>query len=93
MILNNVTKMYSLVLRERRLKLMELLRKEGFYVRLHAYEYLLGYNHQLKGLLLLEPFNGNIFLKIFGEKESKIIDKVKKCVYSIDKKISFYIMD
>lgn len=85
--------MYMLVLRKKRWELMELLRKEGFYVRLHAYEYLLGYDKQLKGLLLLEPFEGNAFLKIFERKDDEIIEKIKKCVYSIDKKIRLYIID
>jgi len=85
--------MYMLVLRKKRWELMELLRKEGFYVRLHAYEYLLGYDNQLKGLLLLEPFEGNAFLKIFEKKDDEVIEKIKKCVYFIDKKIRLYIID
>ena len=85
--------MYMLVLRKKRWELMELLRKEGFYVRLHAYEYLLGYDNQLKGLLLLEPFEGNAFLKIFEKKDDGVIEKIKKCVYSIDKKIRLYMID
>jgi len=85
--------MYMLVLRKKRWELMELLKKEGFYVRLHAYEYLLGYNHRLKGLLLLEPFEGKALLKIFEKRNNEIVEKIKKCVYSIDKKIRLYMID
>ncbi|AKG38356.1 hypothetical protein MA03_02435 [Infirmifilum uzonense] len=38
-----------------RLRLAHELRRRGVYVRMHAYEYLLGYKGRIAGVLLLEP--------------------------------------
>lgn len=39
----------------KRLELVRELRRSNFYVRWHAYEFLLGYGGRLVGVLLLEP--------------------------------------
>ncbi|MEM1509810.1 MAG: hypothetical protein QXY49_00615 [Thermofilaceae archaeon] len=62
-----------------RLALVQELRKRGFYVRWHAYEFLLGYNGRLIGTLLLEPSKGkaNLFLI---EYSGVVIQLVKEAV-------------
>jgi len=45
-----------------RIELARKLRERGFYVRWHAYEFLLGYRGQLVGTLLLEPSRGRATL-------------------------------
>ncbi|MEZ0346342.1 MAG: hypothetical protein ABWK01_07315 [Infirmifilum sp.] len=44
-----------LELQSARQLLLYLLRSSGFYVHMHAYEFLLGYDGRLIGVLLLEP--------------------------------------
>lgn len=45
-----------------RVELAQGLRRRGFYVRWHAYEFLLGYRGRLVGTLLLEPSRGKATL-------------------------------
>jgi len=53
-----------------RLRLAWMLRERGVYVRLHAYEYLLGYGGMILGVLLLEPSRGSASLFLRGEGEN-----------------------
>ena len=45
-----------------RIELARRLRERGFYVRWHAYEFLLGYRGRLVGTLFLEPSKGRATL-------------------------------
>jgi hypothetical protein len=45
-----------------RIELVRKLRDRGFYVRWHAYEFLLGYRGRLVGALFLEPSKGRATL-------------------------------
>mgnify|MGYP000417190371 CR=1 FL=1 len=45
-----------------RIELARKLRERGFYVRWHAYEFLLGYRGRLIGTLFLEPSKGRATL-------------------------------
>ena len=39
----------------KRLQLLRTLRERGYYVRLHAYEYLIGYENHFLAILFIEP--------------------------------------
>lgn len=62
-----------------RLTLLHELKKRGFYVRWHAYEFLLGYEGKLIGALLLEPSRSkaNLFLR---EGSEAIVRLIKEAV-------------
>ncbi|RLE84441.1 MAG: hypothetical protein DRJ41_03110 [Thermoprotei archaeon] len=75
---------------EERLRLAYNIRKHGFYVRLHAYEYIVGDRTRFVAIVLLEPFLGRAMVKIInnGENLNKIISSIK----SIDSKINIEII-
>ncbi len=58
-----------------RLAMVQELRKRGFYVRWHAYEFLLGYGGRLIGTLLLEPSKGkaSLFLREYSEAAVRLV--------------------
>ncbi|MEM2608684.1 MAG: hypothetical protein QXT87_05520 [Thermoproteota archaeon] len=50
---------------ENRLKLAWLIRREGFYVRMHGYEYLVSHEGRFLCLILLQPMNRTVMIKVF----------------------------
>ncbi len=76
-----------------RVKLAQSLRRRGFYVRMHAYEYLLGFKGHLAGVLLLEPRELKAtFFPVPNIKDIDIIiSLVEDVIINIDPKTSFII--
>ncbi|MCD6403096.1 MAG: hypothetical protein J7K98_02080 [Candidatus Aenigmarchaeota archaeon] len=63
---------------EKRYAFLQLLKEKGFYVRMHAYEYLLGKDGKIVGVLLLEPANNRVeifFSPILSSTERKRVEK------------------
>lgn len=62
-----------------RLKLLYRLRREGFYVRMHAYEYLIGDNKGFLALIFLEPWaNRCLILPLRSDKKIAMVLKLIK---------------
>ena len=62
-----------------RLKLLYRLKREGFYVRMHAYEYLVGDNKGFLALIFLEPWaNRCLILPLRCDKKMTMILKLIK---------------
>ncbi|RLF18467.1 MAG: hypothetical protein DRZ82_08180 [Thermoprotei archaeon] len=71
-----------------------LLRGHGFYVRMHAYEYVLGINNRIFGVLVLEPWRGKAQLYIHkGSLTSEdCINTLLNVLKSIDSKIKINVL-
>jgi len=77
----------SLSLYEKRLKLLWELKKRGFYVRMHAYEYLIGDGDRFKVLLFLEPELERAILKILDNSVARTRKTIEEVLFSIDPRI------
>ncbi len=71
----------------KRLELLWKLREYGFYVRMHAYEYLVGDGDRFHALILLEPGLKRALVKTLGEEE--IVKVIEKIIAGIDPNIRF----
>ena len=67
---------------EKRLELLEKLRERGAYVRMHAYEYLIGDGRSFYAILLLEPWNARALIKVL--KRGGLIEEIERAVLKID---------
>ena len=79
---------FEFKLLENRLKLLFCLKESGFYVRMHAYEYLIGYNGKLIGLILLEPRFNRVILNFFEKIDTKILVSILTCIRKISPQIN-----
>jgi hypothetical protein len=79
---------------ENRLKLAWLIRRKGFSVRMHGYEYLVAYEGRFLCLILLQPMEGVILIKEFKwiEDSHKHLNRIIESIRSIDNvsEIVFY---
>ncbi|MBO3839760.1 MAG: hypothetical protein QXN75_05570 [Thermoproteota archaeon] len=71
---------------ENRLKLAWLIRREGFYVRMHGYEYLLSYKGRFLCLILLQPIDEVIMIKVFKwiKDSRKQVERIVELIRSLD---------
>lgn len=69
-----------------RLELLYKLRRKGFYVRMHAYEYLLGFEGRIIGVLLLEPRRNEATLWLSPKviNSERIYNLINEALMSID---------
>ncbi|HDD34199.1 MAG TPA: hypothetical protein ENG30_03505 [Thermofilaceae archaeon] len=77
----------ELVKYSKRLELAALLRARGLYVRWHAYEYLLGLDGRIVGVLLLEPTKRVAWLYMARHVPRTAQEEVAKTVSSIIKEL------
>lgn len=68
-----------------RLRLLYRLKKEGFYVRMHAYEYLVGDEEGFLALIFLEPWTSRCF--ILPLRYSEKINAILKLIEKLDPSI------
>ena len=75
---------------ETRLRLASLLRINGFQVRMHGYEYLISYGNAFLCLILLQPFEATVLIKVFKwiEESSMLVERIIGLVKTIDKQFS-----
>jgi len=73
------------LLYENRLKLLRLLRERGYYVRMHAYEYLVGNGKELVAIVILEPrLRKGLILGLSGSEPAEI-GELRDLILSLDK--------
>jgi hypothetical protein len=72
---------------ETRLRLASLLRINGFQVRMHGYEYLVSYGNAFLCLILLQPFEATVLIRVFKwiEESSMLVEKIVGLVKTLDK--------
>ena len=59
--------------------LLRMLREEGYYVRMHAYEYLLADDEGFFAIILLEPSAGRVVLALLRESNvERVVGVLKK---------------
>ncbi len=73
-----------LSLYEKRLELLWELKKRGFYVRMHAYEYLIGDGDKFKALIFLEPELERAILKILDDSVVETRKAIEEVLFNID---------
>lgn len=80
----------SLMLQSNRLKLLYMLRENGFEVRMHAYEYLVAYKNRFLCLILLFPRENRVTIKVFNwiQDNKKLTDRITTLIEEIEKEIS-----
>ncbi|MBO3800222.1 MAG: hypothetical protein FGF52_04120 [Candidatus Brockarchaeota archaeon] len=71
---------------ENRLKLARLIKGKGFSVRMHGYEYLVAHGGRFLCLILLQPMEGIIMVKMFKwiEDSHKQVEKIIQLIKSLD---------
>lgn len=71
---------------ENRLKLAWLIRREGFYVRIHGYEYLVSHGGRFLCLILLQPIDRVIMIKVFKwiDDSHRQVDRIVELIRSLD---------
>jgi len=77
-----------------RIKLAKMLKRYGLYVRMHAYEYLLGFRNHIIGVLLLEPWKGMAYIYLndsFNVLEENVVATLSSLLKSIDPNISVFV--
>ncbi|MCD6563043.1 MAG: hypothetical protein J7K23_03875 [Thermoproteales archaeon] len=70
----------SYFLFERRINLHRCLKENGFYVRMHAYEYIVGDYKRFKAIIFIEPYYSRVFIKILDEKDQEAIKTIIQCI-------------
>lgn len=73
---------------EKRLRLASMLRRNGFYVRMHGYEYLVAHGNAFLCLVLLQPLENIVLIKEFkwAGGSHMLIEKVIELIRTIDAK-------
>jgi len=71
---------------ETRLRLAYLLRRNGFHVRMHGYEYLVSYGNRFLCLILLQPFEATVLIRVFKwlEGSSMLVERIAGLVKTLD---------
>ncbi len=74
---------------EKRLELLYVLKNNGFYVRMHAYEYIVGYGDRLGCIIILEPSKNLVeIIKLpYSRLNEKQIEHLIRLIKSIDKNV------
>jgi len=70
-----------------RLALMMRLKEKGFYVRMHAYEYIVARGGSFRAIILLEPWRGKVYIVKLGSGVKEIVDIVREFDPSLDVEI------
>ena len=65
-----------------RLELLRKIKKEGYYVRMHAYEYLIGDNKRFLCILFIEPILNRVEIFVVN-KEFQHIKRIKKIIREV----------
>ena len=66
-----------------RQRLHYLLKQSGFYSRMHAYEYLIGFRGSIIGVMIVSPERDTATLYTHVELEPQIIEKLKNCIEAV----------
>ncbi len=71
---------------ENRLRLAHLLRRNGFKVRMHGYEYLVAYGSMFLCLILLQPSEGTVLIREFKwiKESSKLVERIVGLIRTLD---------
>ncbi|MEM3648953.1 MAG: hypothetical protein QW506_07300 [Thermoproteota archaeon] len=71
---------------ENRLRLAYLLRRNGFKVRMHGYEYLVAYGSMFLCLILLQPSEGTVLIREFKwiKESSKLVERIVGLIKTLD---------
>ncbi|MEM3712997.1 MAG: hypothetical protein QXR97_05630 [Thermoproteota archaeon] len=71
---------------ENRLKLAWLIRREGFYVRMHGYEYLVSHGGRFLCLILLQPMDRTVMIKVFKwiKDSHRQVERIVGLIKSLD---------
>jgi hypothetical protein len=77
-----------------RVRLAWMLRERGVYVRLHAYEYLLGFGGRILGVLLLEPSRGvaSLYLSERSEASDRLVGIVDEVLGGFPPRLSLRVV-
>ncbi len=67
------------------------IRELGLYVRLHAYEYIVGDYSKFIAIIMLEPFIEKVIIKIINYDEN-LLNKIISLIRNIDPKIKIEIV-
>lgn len=70
-----------------RVKLYNDLKDRGFYVRMHAYEYIIGDYKKFKALILIEPFRNIVYVKVLDKNDEEAIKTIIQSIKSGDSQI------
>ncbi len=70
-----------------RLALMMRLKEKGFYVRMHAYEYIVARGGSFRAIILLEPWRGKVYIVKLGSGVKEIVNIVREFDPSLDVEI------
>jgi hypothetical protein len=83
-----------LVVASNRVRLAWMLRERGVYVRLHAYEYLLGFEGRILGVLLLEPSRGvaSLYLSERSEASDRLVGIVDEVLGGFPPRLSLRVV-
>ncbi len=79
-----------LIMPGERLRLLRELRERGFYVRMHAYEYLVGDDRGFLSIILLEPHKGEATILRLRR---KAVNQIVEAVTSVDPGIRIVVED
>ncbi|RLE89886.1 MAG: hypothetical protein DRJ49_01590 [Thermoprotei archaeon] len=66
-----------------RLRLHYLLRQNGFYSRIHAYEYLLGFKGSIIGIMVVDPTTNIATLYTHVKLESQVVNRLRECIRAV----------
>ncbi|MDK2463875.1 MAG: hypothetical protein QI223_03750 [Candidatus Korarchaeota archaeon] len=79
-----------LIMPGERLRLLRELRERGFYVRMHAYEYLVGDNRGFLSIILLEPREGEATILRLRR---MAVNQIVEAITSVDPGIRIVVED
>ncbi|MGQ9596404.1 MAG: hypothetical protein ACUVUS_03300 [Thermoproteota archaeon] len=69
-----------------RLRLASLLRRNGFHVRMHGYEYLVAHDNAFLCLILLQPLENTVLIREFkwAERSRELVEKIVELIRTLD---------
>ena len=74
-------------LQENRLRLLRQLKKHGYFVRMHAYEYIVGDGEKFIAIILLEPYFNRAAILWLSRQNTRDKNKVLEIRRKIDENI------
>ncbi len=69
---------------EKRIELYNCFKSKGFYVRMHAYEYIIGDYKTFKAIVFIEPFYSRTYIKVLDKKDKEALKTIIDCIRSGD---------
>ncbi len=71
---------------ENRIRLAYLIRRNGFYVRMHGYEYLVAYENMFLCLIILQPLEASILIREFKwvDGHRKLVERIVELIRTLD---------